>query len=268
MDPLAALLEQVRQERQVDLRCYKTSFLQRRLAVRLRARDCPDYTAYAKLLRREPEEYGPLLEVLSIRMTRFFRDATTFQAIEEKVLPDLLARRAAERRLRLWSAGCAAGEEPYSLALVARAALGPALPEWKVEIIATDTDTRALQQAASGQYEAQSFQGVAAHYQPLVERYFSPGPTRQLAAEVRAMVTLQRHDLSRDPIPANLDMILCRNVLIYFDHDQQTRLYQAFYDALRSGCFLVLGKSEILPMAWGQRFAAVELREHIYRKSG
>ncbi len=267
MDPLATLLEQVRQERQVDLRCYKASFLQRRLAVRLRARDCPDYGAYAELLRRDPQEYGPLLQTLSIRMTRFFRDASTFQAIEEKVLPDVLARRRAERRLRLWSAGCSAGEEPYSLALVLRAALGPALPDWRVEIIATDSDARALQQAASGRYEAPSFQGVTAHYQPLVERYFSPGPTRQLAAEVQSMVLFQRHDLSRDPVPANLDMILCRNVLIYFDRDQQSRLYGAFYEALRRGGVLVLGKSEILPMGWSQQFAPLELREHIYRKS-
>jgi chemotaxis methyl-accepting protein methylase len=263
------LVEEIRRERGFDLGSYKPSFLQRRLAIRMRARNCPDYTSYGRLLRREPEEYGPLLNALAINLTRFFRDPTTFQAIEEKCLPALLEARAAERRLRIWSAGCAAGEEPYSLAIILREKLGALLRRWQIEILATDVDENALEKARQGLYGPFSFQGVAADYQAWIERYFTAGHKhRQLTAEVRAMVSLQRHDLTQDSPPGDLDLLLCRNVLIYFDGALQDRLYRAFHKALRPEGFLVLGKTEIMPMVWGHLFAPVDLREHIYRRIG
>jgi chemotaxis methyl-accepting protein methylase len=264
---LEALLDQIRRERGLDLRLYKPSFLERRLAVRLRARGCSDYTAYGKLLFRDPEEYGPLLNTLTINLTRFFRDATTFQVIEEKYLPELLKVRASSRRLRIWSAGCAAGEEPYSLAIMLCEIMGSALRRWQVEIIATDVDEDVLETARRGLYESFSFQGLAPRYETWIERYFSPGQKRQLSDEIRPMVSFQHFDLVRDPPPANLDLLLCRNVLIYFDRELQDRLYRAFHEALRTEGFLVLGKTEILPLTWSQSFVPVDLREHIYRRS-
>jgi chemotaxis methyl-accepting protein methylase len=260
MDSVQALLEQIRHERGIDLGSYKLSFLQRRLAMRLRARGCPDYTAYRQLLRHDPAEYGPLLDALTINLTRFFRDATAFQAIEEKLLPELL------RRLRVWSAGCAAGEEAYSLAIILRECLGADLPRWRLEILATDLDGKALDKARQSLYDAFSFQGLAPRYQHWIDRYFTSGPQRQLAAEVRGMVTFQQHDLIQDPPPPDLDLILCRNVLIYFDRPQQDRLYPAFHRALRADGFLVLGKAEIMPLAWSRHFVPLDRREHIYRR--
>ncbi len=266
MDPVQALLDQIRHERGVDLASYKPSFLQRRLAMRLRARGCPDYAAYRQLLHHEPAEYGPLLDALTINLTRFFRDPTTFQAVEEKLLPELFQSRSSRRRLRLWSAGCAAGEEAYSLAIMLRECLGADLPRWWLEILATDIDSKALEKARQGVYNPFSFQGLAPHYEPWIDRYFTPGPQRQLAAEVRGMVTFQQHDLIQDPPPPDLDLILCRNVLIYFDRPQQDRLYSAFHKALRADGFLVLGKAEIMPLAWSHQFVPVDRREHIYRR--
>lgn len=266
MDPWESLLEQIRRERGLDLASYKSSFLRRRLAIRLRARSCPDYASYGRLLAQEPAEYGPLLDALTIGQTRFFRDFTTFEAIEHRFLPELLEARAEERRLRIWSAGCASGEEPYSLAILLREVLGPQLARWQLEILASDIDEVALAKARAGFFDASSFEGLAPRYQAWIERYFSPGPRRRLAAEVRDMVEFRHHDLTQDPPPAGLDLLLCRNVLIYFDRGQQERLYQAFHRSLREGGFLVLGKTEMLPMAWSQRFVSVDLREHIYRR--
>jgi chemotaxis methyl-accepting protein methylase len=266
MDPVQALLEQIHQERGIDLSSYKSSFLQRRLAMRLRARDCPDYAAYRQLLRHDPAEYGPLLDSLTINLTRFFRDATAFQAIEERLLPELLERQSSKRRLRIWSAGCAAGEEAYSLAIILRERLGADLPHWRLEILATDLDDKALDKARQGLYDSFSFQGLAPRYQAWVERYFTPDPQRQLAAEVRSMVTFRHHDLIQHPPPPDLDLILCRNVLIYFDRPQQDRLYPTFHRALRPDSCLVLGKAEIMPMAWSRHFVPVDRREHIYRR--
>lgn len=268
MDALQALLEQVRQDRELDLSSYKPSFLERRLAVRLRARGCPDLAAYGRLLRQDSAEYNALLNALSINLTRFFRDPSTFQALEERFLPELLRRQAGVRRLRAWSAGCAAGEEPYSLAILVCAALGPALPQWRVEILGSDVDDKALQRARAGQYDSTVLRDLPPRYQEWVERYFSPGPQRTLAEAVRSLVTFQQHDLTRDPLPQDLDLLLCRNVLIYFEREQQDRLYGRFFEALRPEGLLVLGKTEILPLSWGQSFAAVDLREHIYRRKG
>jgi chemotaxis protein methyltransferase CheR len=234
--------------------------------MRLHARGCPDYAAYRQLLRHDPAEYGPLLDALTINLTRFFRDATAFQAIEEKLLPELLQCRSSKRRLRVWSAGCAAGEEAYSLAIILRECLGADLLRWRLEILATDLDSKALDKARQGLYDSFSFQGLAPHYQPWVESYLTPDPQRHLAAEVRCMVTFQQHDLIQDPPPPDLDLILCRNVLIYFDRPQQDRLYLAFHQALRADGYLVLGKAEIMPMAWSRHFVPVDRREHIYRR--
>lgn len=264
---MEALLDQIRRERGLDLGSYKPSFIQRRLAVRLRARGCPDYAAYGRLLLQDPEEYGPLLNALTINLTRFFRDSTTFQAIEKICLTELLRIRASSRRLRIWSAGCAAGEEPYSLAIMLREVLGSALRRWQVEIIATDVDKAVLERARQGLYDHYSFQGLVPRYEDWIERYFSPNHKRQLSDEIRNMVSFRHLDLMRDPPPANLDLLLCRNVLIYFDRELQDRLYRAFYEALRTAGFLVLGKTEILPLTWSQSFVPVDLREHIYRRS-
>ncbi|MBN1180265.1 MAG: protein-glutamate O-methyltransferase CheR [Anaerolineae bacterium] len=263
---MQALLKQIHQERGLSFSAYKPSFLERRFAARMRARDCADYAAYGQLLRREPEEYTQLLNALTINLTHFFRDASTFQAIEERILPALLHTRAAERRLRIWSAGCATGEEPYSIAILLAERLGPALAHWQLDILATDVEPATLEQARAGTYNDFSFKNVAPRYQPWVERYFTPAPQRQLDHKIRAMVSFQHHDLAQDPLPNNLDLILCRNVLIYFDRQQQHRLYQAFHSALLPEGFLILGKTEMLPLSWGQHFAAFDMREHIYTR--
>lgn len=266
-DGLATLLESIRQERGLDLASYKESFLRRRLDVRLQARGCPDYASYGRLLRQDREEFALLLEVMSINLTRFFRDASTFQAIEEEILPQLLAARAGQRRLRVWSAGCAAGEEPYSLAIMLRGLLGADLPNWQLEIVATDIDRRALQRARRGVYDLFSFRALSPRYQAQIDDYFTRGPQRQLDDRIRDMVHFERHNLAHDPAPVDLDLILCRNVLIYFERPQQERLYRSFHRVLREDGFLVLGKTEVMPMKWSPYFPVVNVREHIYRRA-
>ncbi len=266
MQRLDELLEQIRRERGVDLGSYKPSFLERRLAVRLRARGCADYAAYGRLLRAEPAEYGALLKALAINLTRYFRDGATFEALETRFLPELVRSRAATRRLLAWSAGCAGGEEPYSLAILLREVLRADWDRWHVEILATDMDERALEKGRAGRYDPLSLQGLPPRYRAWVERYFPPGSPRELAGELRAWVSFRRLDLTCDPIPHDLDLILCRNVLIYFDREQQERLYHCFHQALRAQGLLVLGKTEMLPITWGRHLVPVDLREHIYRK--
>ena len=262
---LLAFLEKVRRERGLDCHQYKLNFLKRRLAVRLRARGVESYREYMRLL--DDEEYEKLFEALTINLSYFFRDDTTFEALRDKVLRPLLQEKAEQgsRLVRVWSAGCAGGEEPYSVAILFHELLGGELQNWRIRILATDLDAGALERAKRGVYGEFSFRGVDPAY---IARYFTRLSQREYAIkpEIAAMVKFERRDLIADPPPRRLDLILCRNVLIYFSREQQRRLLRAFHSALNDGGYLVIGKTEVLMGTAARLFKPLDLKERIYIK--
>jgi two-component system CheB/CheR fusion protein len=165
------LLAHIRRERGLDYGQYKDSFLYRRLAVRMRAREIDTYHEYLNLLRSDPAEFDELLDALNINVSYFFRDESAFAALRYGVLMPLIAQQAAvgKNRLAVWSVGCATGEEPYSVAMLVTELLGSDLRQWNVLIHATDVDADALAQARRGTYKAHSFQDLETN---LVEKYF------------------------------------------------------------------------------------------------
>jgi len=260
-----ALLEKIKQERGLDCTQYKPGFLKRRLAVRMRARGVKTYREYMRLL--DDAEYEKLFETLTINLSYFFRDASTFKTLREKVLKPLLREKAefGNRVVRIWSAGCASGEEPYSVAILLYELLGKELKDWRIRILATDLDVGALEKAKKGIYSQFSLKGVNAR---CVERYFEPLPRGEYALkpEIIKMVKFEQHDLIADPPPRHLDLILCRNVLIYFSRQQQEKLLHAFHQALNKRGYLVIGKTEVLMGAATSLFKPLDLRERIYVK--
>ncbi|HIC94512.1 MAG TPA: protein-glutamate O-methyltransferase CheR [Anaerolineae bacterium] len=263
---LLALLEKVRRERGLDCRQYKINFLKRRLAVRLRARGVESYREYMRLL--DEEEYEKLFEALTINLSYFFRDGTTFEALRDKVLRPLLREKAerGSRLIRVWSAGCAGGEEPYSVAILFHELLGGELKNWRVHILATDLDARALEKAKRGVYGEFSFRGMDPKY---LRRYFVPLPQGEYAIkpQVVALVKFERRDLIADPPPRRLDLILCRNVLIYFTREQQEKLLHKFHHALNEGGYLLIGKTEVLMGTAARLFKPLDPKERIYIKA-
>ncbi|RME45841.1 MAG: protein-glutamate O-methyltransferase CheR [Chloroflexi bacterium] len=258
-----SLLRKIRRERGLDCNQYKSAFLQRRLAVRLRARGVKSYRAYTRLL--DDEEYDQLFDALTINLTHFFRDATTFVALRDRVLRPMLGLKAQQgrRQFRAWSAGCASGEEPYSLAILLHQMLGAQIEEWQIRILATDLDQRRLEQAQAGVYSPFSFRGTQ---WPDMDRFFvTTRHGHTIVPQVKRLVRFRRHDLIGEEPPGRFDLILCRNVLIYFTRLQQVRLCRAFHSALMPDGVLVLGKTEILPGEVAGLFEPVDLREHIYR---
>ncbi len=189
------LLERIKRERGLDCRQYKVNFLKRRLAVRLRARGVESYREYARLL--DDEEYEKLFEALTINLSYFLRDRTTFEALREKVLKPLIQERESRGK-----------------------------------------------------------------------RYFIPFSDREysLQPEIKTLVQFEQHDLLADPPPRHLDLILCRNVLIYFSRQQQERLFAIFHEALNEGRYLVTDKTEILLPFASKLFKPLDWREHIYMK--
>ncbi|MCX7668445.1 MAG: protein-glutamate O-methyltransferase, partial [Anaerolineae bacterium] len=184
---------------------------------------------------------------LTIPETYFFRNRPQFEALEQHILPDLIARRREQRRLRIWSAGCASGEEPYSLAILLRRLL-PDLASWDVLILATDLNRSLLAKAQAGIYSAWSFRETPSDIRDL---YFTPRGARfELSAEVRRQVTFAYLNLAEDTYPSPLtnthemDLILFRNVLIYFNTEMARRVVERLYRALTDGGWLLVGHAE------------------------
>lgn len=263
-DPdLEALLAQITRDRGFGCQSYKESCLRRRLAVRMRARGVHTFGDYARVLIEHPEEYDKLLDALTINVTKFYRNRETWDLLDRKFLPELVASR--QGAVRVWSAGCASGEEPYTLAILLREQ-GRRTPQpGTPRVDATDVDRTILARAAEGCYKAPAFEEMPP---ALVERYFAPGDPRRVSDEVRGLIRFQQHDLLRDPAPQPpYDLIVCRNVIIYFERASQEGLFHRFTDALAPGGLLVLGKVETLFGSVRERLTLEDARERVYRRA-
>lgn len=266
-EPLQALLVRVREQTGIDFSRYKRPTILRRLQRRMVTTDMRSLADYAGYLARHPEECSKLAASFLINVTEFFRDPALFTALRERVLPDLIAhaRRRNDNVLRIWSAGCATGEEAYSLAILAAEALGDALGQCTVQIFATDLDEDALAFARRGIYPATALGGMP---QDVRSRAFAPlNGSYEILPHLRRMVTFGQHDLGqRAPFP-HIDLVLCRNVLIYFTTELQRRALQLFAFALRDGGYLALGKAETAdPLA--AYFAPAIEQLKVYRRRG
>lgn len=251
------------ERRHFDIGMYKDRCLKRRIASRVRALGLHDPQAYLQRLRQDAVEVDALMTALTIHVSQFFRNPSMFAALERSVLPELLSQAKAEGRtaVRLWSAGCSSGEEPYSLALVVDA-LGPT--ELPVQILATDLSPAILELARAGQFDPQRLSEVPAAVR---KKYFTPvGPRLVLDEKLRARVRFSCHNLLTSPDYPRADLILCRNVLIYFSREEQEKILARFAAALPPGGVLVLGKAEMLLGQAREQFRVESPAERIYRK--
>ncbi|HEY3110489.1 MAG TPA: chemotaxis protein CheB [Chloroflexota bacterium] len=265
-DALRAFLEQLRERSGIDFNSYKMPTITRRLQRRILAIGADDLSAYLRHLQTHPDEYQRLISSFLIKVTEFFRDRELFDYLRDQLVPELVAD--ARRRgngLRIWSAGCATGEEAYSLAILVAEALGDELDRFHVRLFATDLDPDAVAFARRGVYPASALVDVPPE---LVERYFNEVKGDfEIKKAVRALTVFGQHDLGqRAPFP-RIDMTLCRNVLIYFTNDLQKRALQLFAFSLRNGGYLVLGQAETASPL-GDYFSAEHARLKIYRRIG
>jgi chemotaxis protein methyltransferase CheR len=263
--PFLAINRHLIRHQGLDLSRYKESYLRRRLLVRVRALRLAGIEAYARYLKRHPEEIGPLQRALSIKVTGFFRNRSCFDFLRDAVVPDLLGRARARRgRVVVWSAGCATGEEPYSLAALFASAAG-AREDGRVRILATDLDEAALLAARRARFPAAALLGAVP---PDAARHFETLPDGSAApsARLRRMVTFRRESLL-DPFEhRDLDLVVCRNVLIYFSLQHQEEILARFAQALAPGGYLVLGRVERLFGPARVRFETASGRDRVYRR--
>lgn len=261
----AALVEFISAGSGFRCHSYKERCLRRRIAVRMRARGAHSFAGYGRLLDGDEAEWERLLDALTINVTKLFRNVDAYESLARNIIPDLWQSDATE--LRAWSAGCASGEEPYSIAalfVAHAAAMGQRERNDRVSVLGTDIDRESLRIAGIGRYPESAFTDTPP---TLRDRYFSAGFPAQVVPEVRERVRFQKHDLLNQAPPSeSFHLIVCRNVLIYFDRESQERLFALFRDHLVPGGALFLGKVETLLGDSRRGFVAVDARERMFRR--
>lgn len=260
------LIAAISETRGIDLSLYRRAYVERRVAARLRTLGVHSYRQYIDFLEREPGEFDLLMNTLTINVTEFFRDRVVWDALRRNVFPEIVRQKQGRNRtIRVWSAGCSTGEEPYSIAMALRDALGDDASRFLVSVIATDLDPQALAVAERGIYDAAKRRRIPASYQVRFTQSMSASQF-EIAPEVRRMVRFQQRSLFDDTPLRVIDLIMCRNVFIYFDRDQQAVALERFWGSLARGGHLVLGRSEKLSAEMASRLEPVDGKERIYRK--
>lgn len=225
------------------------------------------YSDYVVYLDRHPEEYNKLFDDLTINVTQFFRDLTVYASFQGKVIPMLFEekKRTHNSLVRIWSCGCSSGEEPYSIAICLMNYLRKAREKYTITIFGTDIDDASLNKARIGLYARGSLENVAPE---ILERYFiAENDKYKIQDEVRQLAKFMKHDFIREEPLRNLDIIFCRNVMIYLTREMQTRLLVSFYKSINQKGFLVLGKVESLLSVNEGLFERFDVTERIYQKA-
>jgi two-component system CheB/CheR fusion protein len=248
-----------------DFSQYKPSTIQRRIERRIAVHQIETMDGYLKFIQQAPEEVEALFRDMLIGVTNFFRDPDAFKALEEQIIPRLFAGKGAEATIRIWVPGCSTGEEAYSLAILLAERQEAMRQSFKVQVFATDIDSRAIATARAGSYPA----SIAADLTPeRLARFFAAEPgdgTYRIHKGIRDLLVFSEQNVIKDPPFSKLDLISCRNLLIYLDGDLQRKLIPLFHYALNPGGHLFLGTSETVS-EFGDLFATVERKQKIFQR--
>ncbi len=270
---LKKILEYLEKQRQIDFSGLHPSMIQRRMDTRVMATDTCDYSRYLDFIERFPEELDCLIDVLTINVSRFFRNSLVFEYLARQVLPGIIheKNRSKDPVIRIWSAGCAKGEEAYSMAILVDDIMEKETDGLRIHMFATDIDKTILKKAARAEYDAKSIQSVKYR---LVKKYFIEKNKRFcLVPEIKNTVLFSEYDLLSkkghappESIYGSFDIIMCRNVLIYFDLLHQEMIFKKLYKSLADQGLLVLGDVETPPGSYSRRFKQINTCCPIYRK--
>jgi two-component system, chemotaxis family, CheB/CheR fusion protein len=265
VSPLDALLEYLKATRGFDFSGYKRASLERRVAKRMEELDIDSHAAYLDHLELHPDEFAFLFNTILINVTGFFRDAASWDYLAEEIVPRMLEAVGDDGPIRAWCAGCASGEEPYTLAMVLAEAMGEEQYCKRVKIFATDVDEEALDEARAATYTAKAVEAVPP---ALRERYFDRVEHRYaFRKDLRRTVIFGRNDLVQDAPISRVDLLTCRNTLMYFNAETQAGILSRFHFALNTWGYLYLGRSEML-VTHSDLFKPLSLKRRVFAKVG
>lgn len=230
----------------IDLNAYKEKQMKRRIDTLISKSGVKGYNEYVDLIKKDKEKYDEFVNYLTINVSEFYRNPDQWEILEKSILPDLFDRFG--KPLKIWSAACSTGDEPYSLVML----LSKFMPLDKIEIIATDIDLQVIEKAKAGLYTDKSLKALPKEF---IEKYFEKinDRTYAISDEIKSRVKFKQHNLLKDEYPNNCDLIVCRNVMIYFTEEAKVDIYKNFYKALKPGGILFVGSTEqmVQPKALG-----------------
>jgi two-component system CheB/CheR fusion protein len=259
-----SLLEYLRRNRGFDFTGYKRSSLIRRVRKRMQSVAIDDFSDYLDYLEVHPEEFGHLFDTILINVTAFFRDSEAWEYLATEILPRIISSKDAKESIRVWSAGCSAGQEAYSLAILLVEALGMEAFQRRVKIYASDVDQQALTQARAASYTSGEVENVPPAWR---EKYFIPTAGRYVfRPELRRSVIFGRHDLVQDAPISRLDLLVCRNTLMYLNAETQAKILARFHFALGDTGYLFLGKAEML-LTHANLFNPTDLKYRVFTRA-
>lgn len=273
MNTLNNILNYLKFKRGLDFSGNRPTMLNRRIQKRMFATSSSDLNEYQKCLEQNDLELDKLIDVLTINVSRFFRNTFNFEFIADYILPNLIIEKikSDESQLRIWSAGCAAGEEPYSMAILIKEIIEKEKLKLKTTIISTDIDKNILKLAVKGIYSFDSIKNIK--YRLLEEYFIKKENDFELKSEIKEMVSFSEFDMlstksyvPTESIYGSFDIVLCRNLLIYFNTEFQEIIFKKLYRALNPGGHLILGESEVLPEKYKSKFIRANKECEIYKK--
>ena len=228
-------IEKVHKKHDIDLSLYKETQMKRRITTLRNKRGFTTYLQYFEAMEKDQELMKEFIDRLTINVSEFFRNKKRWDVLKDRIIPELLHKKS---RISIWSAACSSGEEPYSLAII----FNEYFPDVNVDILATDIDEIALEKARQGKYTEQSLKEMP---RQLIQKYFTKSEDLYtIQPSLKNRITFKKHNLLADRYPMNIDLIVCRNVLIYFTDEAKEQIYQGFNQSLREGGVLFVGSTE------------------------
>lgn len=242
----------------IDLNAYKERQMKRRIESLIKKSGSSGFDAYVKELKTNKYVYEEFVNYLTINVSEFFRNTSQWEVLEKEIFPYLFGKFG--KKIRIWSAACSSGDEPYSLAMV----LSKFMPLSQIQIIATDIDKQILAKAQVGLYNEKSIAGVPRLFK---DKFFDRvGKSYRVSDEIKKCITFKQHNLLKDPFPNRLDLIVCRNVLIYFTEETKIGIYKGFNKALKQDGILFVGSTEQIIQS--KKYNLENNHAFFYKKTG
>ncbi len=230
------LKKEVLKMTQIDLNAYKERQMKRRIDTLISKNNIQGYDKYVAVLKTDKERFNEFINYITINVSEFYRNPEQWKFMDEKVFPKLVERFG--KNLKVWSAACSTGDEPYSLVM----ALSKHIPINQIRIYATDLDKTVMAKAKVGLYDAKSIASVPEEFK---KKYFTQvGPSFKISDEIKSRVEFHEHNLLKDKYPTDCNLILCRNVIIYFTDEAKDEVFKKFFDSLKKGGYLFIGSTE------------------------
>lgn len=241
----------------IDLNAYKERQMRRRIEALITKHNINSFSDYVIKLKTDKAAFDEFINYITINVSEFYRNPEQWALLESEVFPYLMEHFGKD--LKIWSAACSTGDEPYSLAML----LTKFMPINRIKIIATDIDKTVMEKAKAGFYNVKSLKALP---QEFINKYFIKinDKTYQMSDQIKACVEFKQHDLLRDPYPANCDMVVCRNVLIYFTDEAKNKIYSDFHKALKKDGLLFVGSTEQIIQA--QQIGFGNFKSFFYKK--